>query len=367
MKISIVIPIYNIDQYLRIGLDSLINQTYHNIEIVCVNDGSTDTCPQILKEYSEKDDRFKIITQSNQGTLIARKVGVKEATGDYIIFFDPDDILKSDAIEEIVNAIKKEKSDAIVFGCTFYYEGNVNKDDIKFFDYHFNHCIKKQKKLDNKKDILNEVFISQNIPYNQWGKVYRTDIVKKSFTMIPDFRCIFAEDQGTALVLFNNINNVSFLNKKLYCYRVGVGISTQKQYSIEKYINSLQAFDMLEFLKKYVTKQTECQELLQQIVTDIERNMIRTTLLLAGSLPKNTNTTEWMAPLLTKCSPISLITELMSGSTALTPPKSQYNSELEILRKKNKKHLKQLRLSIVLSAILLLTSICLIINLFILK
>lgn len=367
MKISVVIPIYNIDKYLRIGLNSIINQTYHNIEIICVNDGSTDTCPQILKEYSEKDDRFKIITQSNQGTLIARKVGVKEATGDYIVFFDPDDILQRDAIAEIVDAIRKDNSDVMVFGCTFHYERNISKDDIKFFDYHFNNCIKNGKGLRNKTDILNDVFISQNIPYNQWGKAYRTDIVKKSFSIIPNIRCIFAEDQGTALVLFNNIKNVSFLNKKLYCYRVGVGISTQKEYSIERYINSLQSFDMLQFIKKYVAEQTECRELLQQIVTDIERNMIRTTLLLAGSLPKNTNTTEWMAPLLTKCSPISLITELMSGSTAITPPKSQYNSELEKLRKKNKKHLKQLRLSIVLSAILLLTSICLIINLFILK
>lgn len=367
MKISIVIPIYNIDQYLRIGLDSLINQTYHNIEIVCVDDGSSDSCPQILDEYSQKDNRIKVITQNNQGTLVARKVGVIETTGDYIIFFDPDDILKSDAIEEIVNAIKKEKSDAIVFGCTFYYEGNINKDDIKFFDYHFNHCIKKQKKLDNKKDILNEVFISQNIPYNQWGKVYRTDIVKKSFTMIPDFRCIFAEDQGTALVLFNNINNVSFLNKKLYCYRVGVGISTQKQYSIEKYINSLQAFDMLEFLKKYVTKQTECQELLQQIVTDIEKSMIKTTLTLADNLPNSTKKEEWLKPLLKKCSPISLAIELMNDSTVATAKKSTYNSELEKLRKKNKKHLKQLRLSLIFSSILLLTSIFLFINFLMLK
>lgn len=90
-KFSVILPIFNTEKYLKACLDSIINQTYKNLEIICVDDGSTDGSLKILEEYSSKDSRIKIINQQNQGVSAARNVGIDNATGDYVSFVDPDD------------------------------------------------------------------------------------------------------------------------------------------------------------------------------------------------------------------------------------------------------------------------------------
>ena len=92
-KISIVIPVYNVELYLRRCLDSVCNQTFKNLEIICVNDGSTDTSALILEEYAKKDNRIKVIHQKNQGLSVARNVGMREVTGQYCAFLDSDDFI----------------------------------------------------------------------------------------------------------------------------------------------------------------------------------------------------------------------------------------------------------------------------------
>ena len=86
MKFSFIIPVYNVEKYLRQCLDSVVNQSYQDIEIICVDDGSTDACPAILAEYQQKDSRIQVVTQQNSGTLLARKAGITIAKGDYLLF-----------------------------------------------------------------------------------------------------------------------------------------------------------------------------------------------------------------------------------------------------------------------------------------
>ena len=88
MKISVILPIYNTDKYLKDALDSIINQSYRDLEIICVDDGSTDNCPDILRDYQLKDSRISVITQKNMGTYLARRRGVENAHGDYILLYD---------------------------------------------------------------------------------------------------------------------------------------------------------------------------------------------------------------------------------------------------------------------------------------
>ena len=107
-KISIIIPVYNVADYLREALDSVINQTYANWEAICVNDGSTDNSLEILKEYAQKDSRFIIIDQENAGVSKARNVALDNATGEYIMFLDSDDYFKRNALEDALKAIKKD-------------------------------------------------------------------------------------------------------------------------------------------------------------------------------------------------------------------------------------------------------------------
>ena len=115
-KVSVIIPVYNVEAYLRKCLDSVVNQTLKDIEIICVDDGSTDGSAAILEEYAAKDVRIKIIKQENTGVNVARKEGLKLATGEWITFCDADDWLEQDAIAEMVNVAKQEDADCVCCG-----------------------------------------------------------------------------------------------------------------------------------------------------------------------------------------------------------------------------------------------------------
>ena len=109
--ISIIVPVYNVEKYLAECLDSLINQTYQYIEIICVNDGSVDNSKSILEEYASKDYRIKIINQNNQGLSAARNPGMREASGKYIMFVDSDDWIDLCTCKEAVISAEKNHAD----------------------------------------------------------------------------------------------------------------------------------------------------------------------------------------------------------------------------------------------------------------
>lgn len=108
MRFSIIIPVYNVEPYLRQCLDSVLGQTFGDWEAVCVNDGSTDGSLKILEEYAEKDLRFKVINQENGGLSSARNTGLREAQGEYVLFLDSDDWLESNALETIAEVLTDE-------------------------------------------------------------------------------------------------------------------------------------------------------------------------------------------------------------------------------------------------------------------
>src|SRR3989339_194775 len=101
--ISVIIPCYNVENYIEQCLESIINQSYKDIQIICVDDGSADNTPDILSKYSAKDVRIQIITQHNHGISAARNTGLQIASGDYIAFVDGDDWLETDAFEHVLN------------------------------------------------------------------------------------------------------------------------------------------------------------------------------------------------------------------------------------------------------------------------
>ena len=102
-KISVIVPVYNVEQYLRICLDSILAQTFQDFEIICINDGSTDNSLKILEEYKQLDDRLVILTQTQSGAAIARNNGIKQAKGEYIQFLDSDDYVENIADKSKIN------------------------------------------------------------------------------------------------------------------------------------------------------------------------------------------------------------------------------------------------------------------------
>ncbi len=110
-KVSIIIPVYNVEKYLQRCLDSVVNQTLKDIEIICVNDGSTDNSAIILEEFSKKDERIKIVNQKNGGLSRARNTGLEHSNGDYIGFLDSDDWIDLDYYEKLHDAAERNNCD----------------------------------------------------------------------------------------------------------------------------------------------------------------------------------------------------------------------------------------------------------------
>lgn len=114
--ISVVIPIYNVERYLDRCINSMVNQSYQNIEIILVDDGSKDRCFEICDSWKSKDDRIRVIHKCNEGLGMARNTGIKNASGHYICFFDSDDYLRLDAIELAVTSANKYNSEIVIWG-----------------------------------------------------------------------------------------------------------------------------------------------------------------------------------------------------------------------------------------------------------
>ena len=118
-EVSVIIPVYNVENYVKKCIDSVINQTYTNIEIILVDDGSTDSCGSICKEYSLRDNRILVIHKKNGGLSEARNVGLSYAKGNYILFVDGDDYIEKNMIEKLYNTILSNDSDMAL--CNFFY------------------------------------------------------------------------------------------------------------------------------------------------------------------------------------------------------------------------------------------------------
>ena len=137
-KVSVIIPVYNAAEFLGQGLDSLLNQTLHDIEIICVNDGSSDKSLEILKEYEKKDSRIKVIDQENQGAGAARNNGMAIAQGEYLSFLDADDFFEKNMLEEsyMLHVLRMQKS-----VCLMRIFMTVRKKLIKSVHGHFENSI----------------------------------------------------------------------------------------------------------------------------------------------------------------------------------------------------------------------------------
>ena len=210
-KISVIVPVYNVEKYLLECLDSIINQTLKEIEIICVNDGSTDNSLSILKEYASKDERIKIIDKENEGQGYARKVGLDIAKGKYILFCDSDDYYSElTAFEELYNYIEKVKVDVVIFEL-IRYRKNIGFYDANGdpFDTH------PQKEVFSYLDIdLDNILAFRAYV---WRKIYS----KKFFDCYKDWyfpKNIFYEDIPFHFQIITRAK-MSYINKKFYVYR----------------------------------------------------------------------------------------------------------------------------------------------------
>ena len=212
MKVSIIVPVYNMEKRINKCLDSLVNQTYKNIEIIIINDGSMDHSLDIIREYQSKDSRIKVINQRNMGISEARNNGLAIATGDFICFADSDDYLELNMIEELVNKITTDKSDIVI--CDYYmFDEKSRKVMTVGYDSLFGGSI-----YDNPN-------IIKDIDFAPWNKIYKKELFDSiKFPVNTKY-----EDFETILKVFSKASKITKLNRPLYDYYFNMFGETRNQ------------------------------------------------------------------------------------------------------------------------------------------
>ncbi len=226
---------YNVAEFLQECLDSVIQQTYPNIEIICVNDGSTDNSLDILKRYSQKFNHLQIINQANAGLSAARNTGIRHAKGDYVFFLDSDDFLYDcNVIETMVNEAAKDNLD-IVFGSFQYYYGE-NSNINKVFKVNHNMVNKIMKGI----QLLEKGIRTNTVNSVVWNKLYRYDLIKNEFFLDG----LLYEDMEYTIRIFLKARRVKMLDILTVNYR-------QRENSImSSKVNFKKAIDYVNIAKK---------------------------------------------------------------------------------------------------------------------
>lgn len=216
-KFSVIVPIYKVEKYVRKCIESILNQTFTDFELLLVDDGSPDNCPAICDEYAEKDGRIKVIHKRNGGLVSARNIGVQTATGEYICYVDGDDWIKEELLETVYEkGIKDKNPDMVVFRAIRQFEdhqieipsgateGVYDKDRLREEVYPY-------MMYDNRKP-----FCSGLVFPVAWNKIYRRELLKEHYCQ--EERIKMGEDNAFVFECLYVSESVVFLSDFLYIY-----------------------------------------------------------------------------------------------------------------------------------------------------
>ncbi len=214
--ISIIAPIYKVEKYLRKCIDSLINQTYNDIEIILVDDGSPDDCGRICDEYAMRDLRVKVMHQSNAGVSAARNVGLDIASGEYVGFCDPDDFVAEDMYMYLVNAMKYHNADLVACGYNYYSEEYI-LDRSRLYP-------SRKDETMSRRDIYSKLSdMPPTIRHGVVTKLFKASIISD---LRFDVKLKSAEDGDFLLNYIKRVNTAVFVHRPLYMNLVRDGSAT---------------------------------------------------------------------------------------------------------------------------------------------
>lgn len=242
--VSVIIPVYNVENYFKRCMESVLNQSYHNLEIILVDDGSTDNSGRLCDEYKKKDDRIKVIHKDNEGLGITRNRGLEKATGKYVTFIDSDDFIPSNSILGMVQEIEKYNCDLVIGN---YYYGEQIKPctaeercyhDQEVIDYVLVHLLGNKPKEEDM------------ISVSAWGKLFKRDIIEKNQLKYPSERKLIWEDIAFNLDYIPLCSSVyvSHIPRYHYCFN---GESLTHKYNPDKLTLIMK---MYEYVKRRVSE-----------------------------------------------------------------------------------------------------------------
>ena len=240
--ISIIIPVYNVEEHLTKCLDSVINQTYSNLEIILIDDGSTDRSGAICDEYAKLDKRIKVAHNKNSGVSKARNTGIQICTGEFVAFVDSDDYVENNYISTLVEPLMKDDYDFVF--CS-YIDFNVETDQKSY------HCFTEKELRSLTGDFYKDYHIFKQLLWYPWIKLYKRTIIQNNNIWFPE-ELTDGEDQFFNFSYFEKIKKYKFINQALYiyCHRHVISLSNQK--TLRSYYSNLTKLKKeKEFYKKH--------------------------------------------------------------------------------------------------------------------
>lgn len=231
--ISIVVPIYKVEKYIRGCIESLINQTYKNLEIILVDDGGTDNCPLILDEYANKDSRIKVIHKKNGGVSSARNEGISIATGKYIGFVDGDDTVNLKMYEILHSLITRNNADIVFCNAVKVYLNDNDELEIPNVDLQ-----EKEEKIISTSEALKMMIMDDSVGNFVCDKLFKMELFND--IRFPEGKVY--EDAGTTYKIIPKANKIVYTNQKLYNYLYGRKGAITSSFSEKKIIDSLDAY-----------------------------------------------------------------------------------------------------------------------------
>lgn len=240
IKVSIIIPVYNVEKYLKQCLDSVVNQTLTEIEVICVDDGSTDNSLQILGEYAENDDRIKVISKKNGGISSARNKGMEYATGEYIGFVDSDDWIELNMYEKLYENAKFHDSDMVM--CPAHRFDDVTHElkydspyfTLECFDKTFDNCVFTP---DQTKDFFFDILVTP------WNKIYKSEFLEETGVKFPEG--LDFDDNPFFFEIYLKASKLSLVRDFLYFYRINRSGSFITSAN-ERFFDVVEMFDLTE-------------------------------------------------------------------------------------------------------------------------
>lgn len=234
--ISIIVPVYNVEKYLPVCVESILNQTFVNYECILVDDGSSDECSVLCDEYAKQDIRISVIHQANSGVSAARNVALKVSRGDYIAFIDSDDYIATDYLEKLYRAVIDTKADiSICDACIF-------TNDVKVTEMHTEY-----NEMSGKEALLFRYRGGINIA--PWGKLISSKLLDGIYFPVGKIH----EDQAVIPLILYRADKVCIINEQLYFYRKRSGSITNEKFS-ERH------FDNIEFMEEFINYLNEQKE-----------------------------------------------------------------------------------------------------------
>ena len=270
-KVSIIIPAYNAEKTLAACLDSALSQTLRDIEVICVNDGSTDRTLDIIVAYMRKDSRLHGLSFNySKGTVFARKMGIQDATGEYIMHLDADDLLLPSACESLIRLITEKNVDILQFGAKVETPLDLTEEE--------KNGIVRVRELDLKgKEILSSCFIRRLFPSVQWNKIYRTSLLKKAVASMPDVHLHRSEDKYMAFFYYYFAESFcSVTDGPFYVYNY-LGRNRGNSTSFEMFQYYCQFMDVIPLIETFLRKRDDYD--CNRYVVDELRNMVRDSIL----------------------------------------------------------------------------------------